>query len=64
MSATAPGPGAPGPADAGVDAVFTALADPTRRHVVRLLTQRSSITASGLAERSAEARASLERLLG
>ena len=33
----------------GVDAIFNALADPTRRHVVRLLSQRSSVTASALA---------------
>jgi DNA-binding transcriptional ArsR family regulator len=33
-----------------VDAVFTALSDPTRRRVVELLSQRPSVTASGLAQ--------------
>jgi DNA-binding transcriptional ArsR family regulator len=33
-----------------VDAVFTALSDPTRRRVVELLSERPSVTASGLAQ--------------
>jgi DNA-binding transcriptional ArsR family regulator len=33
-----------------VGAVFTALADPTRRRVVRVLAQQPSVTASALAE--------------
>ena len=37
-------------ADADVGAVFAALADPTRRHVVSLLAQRPTVTASALAE--------------
>ena len=36
--------------EAGVGAVFAALADPTRRHVVELLSRRSTVTASALAE--------------
>lgn len=32
-----------------VGAVFTALSDPTRRRVIELLSQRPSVTASGLA---------------
>ncbi|HSS32496.1 MAG TPA: metalloregulator ArsR/SmtB family transcription factor [Solirubrobacterales bacterium] len=41
---------APGPADdAGVDAVFGALADPTRRHLVEALAAHPGATATGLA---------------
>jgi DNA-binding transcriptional ArsR family regulator len=36
--------------ESAVGAVFAALADPTRRHVVRLLAQRSTVTASALAD--------------
>ncbi|MHB1469234.1 MAG: ArsR/SmtB family transcription factor [Solirubrobacteraceae bacterium] len=36
-------------AQAPVGAVFAALADPTRRHVVSLLSERPSVTASALA---------------
>jgi len=36
--------------DPAIGAVFSALADPTRRHVVELLSQRSTVTASGLAD--------------
>lgn len=36
-------------ADAAIGTVFTALADPTRRHVVSLLGQRPTVTASALA---------------
>lgn len=35
--------------EAAVGAVFGALADPTRRHVVQLLAQQSTVTASALA---------------
>ncbi len=35
---------------APVGAVFAALADPTRRHVVELLSQQPTVTASGLAQ--------------
>lgn len=35
---------------APIGAVFAALADPTRRHVVRVLAQRPTVTASALAE--------------
>jgi len=35
--------------EAAVGAVFGALADPTRRHVVQLLAQQPTVTASGLA---------------
>jgi DNA-binding transcriptional ArsR family regulator len=38
------------PAEVAVGAVFTALADPTRRRVVRVLAQQPSVTASALAE--------------
>lgn len=44
MSATAP------QRQLAVDAVFTALSDPTRRRVVEVLSQRPSVTASGLAQ--------------
>ena len=44
MSATTP-QGQP-----AVGAVFNALSDPTRRRVVELLSQRPSVTASGLAQ--------------
>lgn len=44
MSATAP------QRQPAVDAVFTALSDPTRRRVVEVLSQRPSVTASGLAQ--------------
>ncbi|HEY3944703.1 MAG TPA: metalloregulator ArsR/SmtB family transcription factor [Solirubrobacteraceae bacterium] len=44
MSATAP------QRHPAVDAVFTALSDPTRRRVVEVLSQRPSVTASGLAQ--------------
>jgi DNA-binding transcriptional ArsR family regulator len=37
-------------ADLALGAVFAALADPTRRHVIEMLSQRSTVTASGLAE--------------
>lgn len=37
------------PDEAAVGAVFGALADPTRRHVVQVLARQSSATASGLA---------------
>lgn len=40
---------APAP-EAGVGAVFAALADPTRRHVVSLLAQQPTVTASQLAD--------------
>lgn len=43
MSATTPDRQPP------VDAVFNALSDPTRRHVIELLSQRRSVTASSLA---------------
>jgi DNA-binding transcriptional ArsR family regulator len=36
-------------APAPVDAVFNALADPTRRHVLQALASRDSVTATGLA---------------
>ena len=36
-------------APAAVDAVFSALADPTRRHVLQALASRDSVTATGLA---------------
>lgn len=39
-----------GQANPAVGAVFAALADPTRRHVVRVLSERPTITASQLAE--------------
>lgn len=35
--------------DGAVGAVFAALADPTRRHVVEMLSQHPTVTASGLA---------------
>src|SRR5688500_11154112 len=35
----------------GMDAVFTALADPTRRHVLEKLSRGGTVTASGLASR-------------
>jgi DNA-binding transcriptional ArsR family regulator len=35
--------------EAGVDAVFTALADPTRRRMIETLADRATVTASGLA---------------
>lgn len=35
--------------ETAVGAVFGALADPTRRHVVQVLAQQSTVTASGLA---------------
>jgi DNA-binding transcriptional ArsR family regulator len=38
------------PADSSLGAVFAALADPTRRHVIEMLSQRSTVTASGLAD--------------
>lgn len=38
------------PADARAGAVFTALADPTRRHLVEALAARPGATATGLAE--------------
>ena len=38
------------PQQQAVGAVFSALSDPTRRQVVELLSQRSSVTASGLAQ--------------
>ncbi|HEY1690322.1 MAG TPA: metalloregulator ArsR/SmtB family transcription factor [Solirubrobacteraceae bacterium] len=41
---------ATGEVQAPVGAVFAALADPTRRHVVRMLAQRPTVTASALAE--------------
>ncbi len=44
MSATTPG------SQPAVGAVFTALSDPTRRRVIELLSQRPSVTASGLAQ--------------
>ena len=44
MSATAP------QRQPAVDAVFSALSDPTRRRVVEMLSQRPSVTASGLAQ--------------
>jgi DNA-binding transcriptional ArsR family regulator len=37
------------PRDAAAGAVFAALADPTRRHVVRALAERPQVTASSLA---------------
>lgn len=37
-------------ADPAVGAVFAALADPTRRHIVQLLSKQQTVTASGLAE--------------
>lgn len=37
-------------ADPAIGAVFAALADPTRRHVVQLLSTQQSVTASGLAQ--------------
>ena len=37
-------------AEGAVGAVFTALADPTRRRVVRVLAEQPSVTASALAE--------------
>jgi ArsR family transcriptional regulator, cadmium/lead-responsive transcriptional repressor len=42
--------GALGLDESAVGAVFAALADPTRRHVVRLLAKRSTVTASALAD--------------
>lgn len=36
--------------EASVGAVFAALADPTRRHVVQMLSERSIVTASALAQ--------------
>jgi DNA-binding transcriptional ArsR family regulator len=39
----------PGVADDGIGAVFAALADPTRRQVVRKLARRPDVTASRLA---------------
>jgi DNA-binding transcriptional ArsR family regulator len=42
-------PGLGAPADDDVGAVFAALADPTRREVVRSLAQRPGLTASHLA---------------
>ena len=44
MSATAP------QRKPAIEAVFTALSDPTRRRVVEVLSQRPSVTASGLAQ--------------
>jgi DNA-binding transcriptional ArsR family regulator len=38
------------PSELAAGAVFAALADPTRRHIVRLLGQRPTVTASALAD--------------
>jgi DNA-binding transcriptional ArsR family regulator len=46
---TAPASAAASP-QAPVGAVFAALADPTRRHVVELLSRQPTVTASGLAQ--------------
>lgn len=46
-AAQASGPASVSPS---VGAVFAALADPTRRHVVELLSQQPTVTASGLAQ--------------
>jgi ArsR family transcriptional regulator, cadmium/lead-responsive transcriptional repressor len=50
--------------DPALGAVFAALADPTRRHVVRILAQRSCVTASGLAEELPISRQAIAKHLG
>jgi DNA-binding transcriptional ArsR family regulator len=56
------GTGASGEATLG--AVFGALADPTRRHVVQVLAQRSTVTASGLAAQLPISRQAVAKHLG
>jgi ArsR family transcriptional regulator, cadmium/lead-responsive transcriptional repressor len=53
-----------GPGGPEVGAVFTALADPTRRHVVRILAQRSTVTASALADELPISRQAIAKHLG
>ena len=49
MSVPAAEPPSGAPGDPAVDAVFAALADPTRRHLVELLAAAPGATATGLA---------------
>lgn len=47
-----------------VGAVFAALSDPTRRHIVRMLSQRETITASALAADLPISRQAVSKHLG
>jgi DNA-binding transcriptional ArsR family regulator len=47
-----------------VDAVFSALADPTRRHVLEALARRDSVTATGLAAELPISRQAVAKHLG
>jgi DNA-binding transcriptional ArsR family regulator len=47
-----------------VDAVFSALADPTRRHVLEALARRDSVTATGLASELPISRQAVAKHLG
>jgi DNA-binding transcriptional ArsR family regulator len=49
---------------AAVDAVFSALADPTRRHVLQALASRDSVTATGLAAELPISRQAVAKHLG
>jgi DNA-binding transcriptional ArsR family regulator len=50
--------------DPAIGAVFAALADPTRRHVVELLSERPTVTASGLADELPISRQAIAKHLG
>jgi DNA-binding transcriptional ArsR family regulator len=54
----------PAQGNPAIGAVFAALADPTRRHVVELLSQRSTVTASGLADELPISRQAIAKHLG
>jgi DNA-binding transcriptional ArsR family regulator len=47
-----------------VDAVFSALADPTRRHLLQALAHRDSVTATGLAAELPISRQAIAKHLG
>lgn len=51
------------PTDAAAGAVFSALSDPTRRHLVQLLRERPTVTASALTEELAMTRQAIAKHL-